>query len=86
MGTLANQTQNGGPPAAIDSGSDGGELSYLPGQRLSACTCSGENHPGPVNQDGTFVGRAAPEIDVFEAQVSTPDLIGHVSQSVRILS
>ena len=60
----------------------GGELSYLPGQRLSACTCPGEPHPGPQNRDGTFVGRSAPEIDVLEAQVSEADRIGHVSQSV----
>jgi hypothetical protein len=57
-------------------------LSYLPGQRLSSCTCPGEEHPGPQNRDGTYVGRAAPEIDVFEAQVSVEDRIGHVSQSV----
>lgn len=60
------------------------ELSYLPGQRLSACTCPGEPHPGPVNEDGTFVGRAAPEIDVIEAQVDAVTRIGHVSQSVRL--
>ncbi|KAF7351551.1 GH16 domain-containing protein [Mycena sanguinolenta] len=37
VGTLANQTLNGGPPAALTSGppSYNGELSYLPGQRLS---------------------------------------------------
>lgn len=57
-------------------------LSYLPGQRLSSCTCKGEPHPGPQRRDGTFVGRAAPEIDVFEAQVSVEDRSGHVSQSV----
>ena len=62
-----------------------GELSYLPGQRLSACTCPGEPHPGPQNRDGTYVGRSAPEIDVLEAQVSEIDLTGHVSQSVRPL-
>jgi beta-glucan synthesis-associated protein KRE6 len=44
-------------------------LSYLPGQRLSRCTCPGESHPGPIHSDGTYVGRGAPEIDVFEAQV-----------------
>lgn len=32
-----------------------------------------------MHSDGTFVGRAAPEIDVFEAQVS--DEVGYVSQS-----
>lgn len=41
----------------------------LPGQRLSRCTCPGEDHPGPKHKDGTFVGRSAPEIDIFEAQV-----------------
>jgi hypothetical protein len=46
-------------------------LSYLPGQRLSRCTCpDDETHPGPKNPDGSWVGRAAPEIDMFEAQVS----------------
>ena len=59
--------------------SQGGVLSYLPGQRLSRCTCPGESHPGPMHSDGTFVGRSAPEIDVFEAQVG--DGSGHVSQS-----
>lgn len=68
---MANQTVNGQPAAATINGdkADGGALSYLPGQRLSRCTCSGESHPGPRHQDGTFVGRSAPEIDIFEAQV-----------------
>lgn len=39
--------------------SDG--TSKLPGQRLSSCTCTGEDHPTP----GT--GRGAPEIDILEA-------------------
>lgn len=77
---------NGQPEAAIVGGdpTEGGALSFLPGQRLSRCTCSGESHPGPVHSDGTFVGRAAPEIDIFEAQVSGPPdgpLSGIVSQS-----
>lgn len=86
VGTLANQTFQGGPEAALTSGDPyfGGELSYLPGQRLSACTCAGEEHPGPQNRNGSFVGRAAPEIDVLEAQVSVAERIGHVSQSVTI--
>lgn len=45
--------------------------SYLPGQRLSACTCPGESHPGPVHKNGSYVGRSAPEIDVFEATVDS---------------
>lgn len=34
----------------------------LPGQRLSACTCKGEDHPGP----DVSVGRGSPEIDIIE--------------------
>lgn len=55
--------------------------SMLPGQRLSACTCPGESHPGPQNSDGSFVGRSAPEIDLFEALVSGKR--GQVSQSAQ---
>ena len=71
VGTVANQTKNGLPLAATVNGdaSQNGVLSFLPGQRLSRCTCTGESHPGPVHEDGTFVGRSAPEIDIFEAQV-----------------
>ena len=62
VGTLQNQTYPGGdgPAAARNSGSRdyGGSLSYLAGQKLSACTCPGDEHPGPRNS----VGRAAPEI------------------------
>jgi beta-glucan synthesis-associated protein KRE6 len=85
VGTLPNQTLNGLPEIAVTSGDPNfnNVLSYLPGQRLSSCTCPGEEHPGPQKSDGTFVGRAAPEIDVFEAQVSVADRVGHVSQSVR---
>ncbi|CAK9435305.1 uncharacterized protein LODBEIA_P57300 [Lodderomyces beijingensis] len=35
-------------------------MSYLPGQRLSSCTCFGEDHPS------LGVGRGAPEIDIVE--------------------
>ncbi|KAF9054959.1 glycoside hydrolase family 16 protein [Hymenopellis radicata] len=81
VGTAPNQTVDGLPLVASTSGGAdvNGELSYLPGQRLSRCTCPGESHPGPMHSDGSFVGRAAPEIDVFEAQVSNS--IGEVSQS-----
>jgi hypothetical protein len=37
----------------------------LPGQRVSACTCKGEDHPGPVNTKG----RGAPEIDAIEVSL-----------------
>lgn len=78
-GTLINQTDADGlgPSAAITSGSQTGfnskyhttMLSWQPGQKLSACTCPGDDHPGPQNADGTYRGRSAPEIDMFEAQV-----------------
>jgi beta-glucan synthesis-associated protein KRE6 len=62
------------------SATDG--LSYLPGMRLPACTCSGEDHPNP----GT--SRSAPEIDAVEATVTfldppNGDGIGVVSQSFQ---
>ncbi|PKI84848.1 hypothetical protein MVES_001058 [Malassezia vespertilionis] len=56
-------------------------LSFLPGQKLSACTCPDDDHPGPkVNNE--WKGRSAPEIDVFEAQTSE-DHVG-VSQSCQM--
>ncbi|KAH9837168.1 beta-glucan synthesis-associated [Rhodofomes roseus] len=81
VGTLANQTKNGLPIAATENGDPayGDVLSYQPGQRLSRCTCAGSSHPGPMHQDGTYVGRAAPEIDIFEATITNG--MGAVSQS-----
>jgi beta-glucanase (GH16 family) len=89
VGTLPNQTLNGQPLAATNSGPQDepylGALSYLTGQRLSRCTCANENHPGPVHEDGTYVGRSAPEIDIFEAQMQDEEgeLKGAVSQSAQ---
>ncbi|KAF7360596.1 GH16 domain-containing protein [Mycena venus] len=91
VGTMPNQTLHGGPPAALHSGDDNGdtthgELSFLPGQRLSRCTCPGESHPGPIHEsDGSYVGRSAPEIDILEAQIGGPDgaHVGQVSQSAQ---
>lgn len=89
VGTLPNQTQNGLPQAATVNGDpfNGNVLSYLQGQRLSRCTCAGESHPGPMHSDGTFVGRSAPEIDIFEATINqdqnTGVLMGAVSQSCQ---
>ncbi|KAG0703970.1 glycoside hydrolase family 16 protein, partial [Suillus ampliporus] len=69
------------PSAALTgNGYDGSMLSYLPGQRLSRCTCKGESHLGPVHLDGTYIGQSVPEIDVFESQVI---LEGQVSQSAQ---
>ncbi|KAG1767378.1 glycoside hydrolase family 16 protein [Suillus placidus] len=83
VGTLPNQTYPGTskPLGAIQNGDPdhGGVLSFLPGQRLSACTCPGESHPGPVRANGNYVGRSAPEIDIFEATIDGG--IGKVSQS-----
>jgi len=69
VGTVSNQTWNGVPDISDLQGDkyNQGHFSYLPGQRLSRCTCPGEDHPGPMHDDGSFVGRSAPEIDVFEA-------------------
>ncbi|THU76916.1 glycoside hydrolase family 16 protein [Dendrothele bispora CBS 962.96] len=85
VGTVKNQTVNGQPAAATVDGDagKGGVLSYLPGQKLSRCTCPGESHPGPKHSDGTFVGRSAPEIDVFEAQINKVTLVPAVSQSAQ---
>ncbi|KAE9392659.1 glycoside hydrolase family 16 protein [Gymnopus androsaceus JB14] len=83
VGTAPNQTHNGLPEAATVDGDSSADfaLSYLPGQRLSRCTCAGESHPGPIHSDGSYVGRSAPEIDMFEAQIS--DETGQVSQSAQ---
>ncbi|KAI0318046.1 glycoside hydrolase family 16 protein [Amylostereum chailletii] len=85
VGTLPNQTYPGTalPEAAVTNGDPEANnmLSYLPGQRLSACTCPGEIHPGPIRSNGSFVGRAAPEIDIFEALANAG--FGQVSQSAQ---
>jgi len=71
VGISANQSSNDG-------------ISYLPGMRLPACTCSGEDHPSPGKS------RSAPEIDVIEASVvnlgpkSLNNMIGAVSQSCQL--
>lgn len=72
---------NNTPTAARTSGLEeyGGQLSYLQGQRTSACTCRGEDHPGP----NVGVGRGAPEIDINEAQVDWRGY-GTASQSIQI--
>lgn len=57
-------------------------ISRLPGMRLPACTCSGQDHPTPGKS------RSAPEIDVLEATNAPFDaagnVIGHVSQSFQV--
>lgn len=58
-------------------------LNWLPGMRLPACTCDGEEHPSKGKS------RSAPEIDVIEASVTylgedDTAAIGVVSQSLQI--
>lgn len=82
VGTFPNQTlaDGSGPAAALHSDQSrskyNNELSWLPGQRVSACTCPGEEHPGPSNS----VGRGVPEIDILEAEKNKTD--GGVGQVV----
>lgn len=80
-GTLKNQTlpDGSGPATTVDNNGNGG-LSYLPGQRTSACTCAGEDHPGPSHD----VGRYASEIDIIEAQIVIEQATGQVSQSYQL--
>ncbi|KLJ08370.1 hypothetical protein EMPG_16201 [Blastomyces silverae] len=63
------------------SSTDG--ISFLPGMRLPACTCKGEDHPTPGKS------RSAPEIDVIEGSAhdlnpKIPSTVGDVSQSVQV--
>ncbi|KAG6811656.1 hypothetical protein H0H92_006418 [Tricholoma furcatifolium] len=68
-----------GPPAALYSPASRSkynyELSWLSGQRASACSCPNSDHPGP----NVSVGRGAPEIDIFEAEHSKTTLTGQVA-------
>jgi len=63
--------------------SDPDGLSSLPGMRLPACTCEGEDHPSPG------LSRTVPEIDALEASVAFLDPpsgagIGSASQSFQV--
>jgi len=72
LGTYPNQTQYGQTSTAV--------VSYLPGQRLSACTCPGSDHAGPSVSEG----RGAPEIDILEAQIDVSRFVGQASQSLQV--
>lgn len=62
---------------ANQSSTDG--ISYLPGQKLNACTCPGHDHPN------TGTGRGAPEIDAIEGTVSAGTVtLGVASQSLQV--
>ncbi|KAF9477276.1 beta-glucan synthesis-associated [Pholiota conissans] len=84
VGTFPNQTlkDQSGPAAALHSDKSRSQnnfaLSWLSGQRVSACTCPGGDHPGP----SVTRGRGAPEIDIFEAEKDKDfPIVGVVSQS-----
>jgi len=86
VGTFPNQTEKdgSGPAAALHSNASRAkynfELSWLSGQKLSACSCPGSDHPGPV----VTQGRGAPEIDIFEAEKDKHQTTGQVaSQSAQ---
>ncbi|KAJ6539690.1 beta-glucan synthesis-associated protein-domain-containing protein [Mycena capillaripes] len=86
VGTFPNQTNPDGlgPPAALNTSASQAkynwELSWLSGQKLSACSCPGSDHPGP----DVSVGRGAPEIDIFEAEKDKANVAGQVvSQSAQ---
>ncbi|KAJ7437784.1 beta-glucan synthesis-associated [Mycena galericulata] len=86
VGTFPNQTDADGlgPPAALNTSASQAkydwELSWLSGQKLSACSCPGSDHPGP----NVGVGRGAPEIDILEAEKDKVNVAGQVvSQSAQ---
>ncbi|KAF6743434.1 beta-glucan synthesis-associated protein-domain-containing protein [Ephemerocybe angulata] len=86
LGTFPNQTNPDGATPAAAKFSDqsrsryNNELSWLSGQRASACSCPGSDHPGPA----VNVGRGAPEIDIFEASIDKVTKSGGtVSQSAQ---
>ncbi|KAK2745708.1 hypothetical protein FQN57_003605 [Myotisia sp. PD_48] len=65
--------------------SDPSGVSFLPGMKLPACTCDGEDHPTQGKS------RSAPEIDVIEASVHALHgekapvvVVGDVSQSCQV--
>lgn len=60
--------------------SDPDGVNHLPGMRLPACTCDGEDHPSPG------VSRSAPEIDAIEASVGPGPSgnVGSASQSFQV--
>lgn len=85
VGTYPSQRdKSGNPDSSASDGWQGADLSQLPGQRLSACTCPDSDHPGPKLKGNTYRGRGVPELDVLEAQVDVGSGTGQVSQSFQI--
>lgn len=88
-GTLMNQTFTYDPGTPYEAGNVAynskntyATSAFLPGQRLSACTCPDDDHPGPKLEDGTWKGRSAPEMDIMVARNSSGDI--SVSQSCQM--
>ncbi|KAH8107387.1 glycoside hydrolase family 16 protein [Phellopilus nigrolimitatus] len=74
LGTYPGQQDKAGNPVSSSTdGWNGAALSTTPGQRLSACTCPGSDHPGPTTNGG-YRGRG----------VDTTLDNGEVSQSFQI--
>ncbi|KAF8249852.1 beta-glucan synthesis-associated [Wilcoxina mikolae CBS 423.85] len=53
-------------------------ISFLPGQKLAKCVCSGEEHPTPGR------GRGAPEIDALEGTAEYNMRVSVVTQSSQV--
>ncbi|PLW30291.1 hypothetical protein PCANC_14021 [Puccinia coronata f. sp. avenae] len=85
IGAMPNQTHpKTGEPGTTILTSEVGDLSWQPGQKLSRCTCAGQDHPGPITSDGTFKGRSSPEIDMLEAYSWEKTSTAFGSQSLQI--
>lgn len=81
VGSFPGQMDKAGNPASsATDGWTGSFLSTTSGQRLSACTCPGSDHPGP----SVTHGRGGPELDILEGQVDEGLGKGEVSQSFQI--
>jgi len=85
VGAMPNQTDpKTGAPGRTILTEEAGDLSWQPGQKLSRCTCAGQDHPGPINPDGTYKGRSSPEIDMIEAYSYEKTATAYGSQSLQI--
>lgn len=74
VGIFPNQTTADRTTPAPD-----GALSYLRGQKLSACPCRAEEHPNPLSD---MRGRGAPQIDILNVE-STASTGAEISQTLR---
>ncbi|KAG1851404.1 beta-glucan synthesis-associated protein-domain-containing protein [Suillus subluteus] len=74
-GPLSGHLETLVEPAMAQAWKECGHILMMPATKAS--------HPGPMHADGTFVGRVAPEIDMFEAQITGEPLTGQVSQPAQ---